>query len=83
MFFIFFLNKKVQSEVNPPSKEYTVTINQTKDIWFHCSVDQHCASGMKGYIKVTSNQTSDAITIPKSFIALSFGTLVSSFVSWL
>ncbi|CAB4392101.1 Cupredoxin [Rhizophagus irregularis] len=73
-----------QSEVNPPSKEFTVTITQTSgNIWFHCSVDQHCASGMKGAIKVTSNQTSDAIVMPRSFIALSFGTLVSSFISWL
>ncbi|GES79667.1 extracellular serine-rich protein [Rhizophagus clarus] len=35
-----------QSEVNPPSKEFTITINQTSgNIWYHCSVDQHCASG--------------------------------------
>ncbi|RIA90065.1 Cupredoxin, partial [Glomus cerebriforme] len=67
-----------QSEINPPSREFTIPINQTSgNIWYFCSVDQHCAAGMKGVIKVTSNNTqSDAITITNSFIAISFALAI-------
>ncbi|KAL7910917.1 Cupredoxin [Trichoderma velutinum] len=48
---------------NPTS--FTITINDTKPIWFNCGFPGHCQAGMVGVINVSSNK-SETLDIFKS-----------------
>ncbi|KAL7962143.1 Cupredoxin [Trichoderma compactum] len=41
----------------PNPNSFTITINDTKPVWFYCGFPGHCQAGMVGVINVSSNKS--------------------------